>query len=57
VKDDDVEKAQLFHDIFVELAISHLAEIIEGGTQLVELLLEVMKMPGIKVTSQVELWE
>ena len=51
VQNEEVERAQSFHDIFVEIALSHIKEIVEGRQFIIDLLIELFRMPGIVITS------
>lgn len=45
LQEGDAEKADMFSDIFAELALSHIDQIVDQGSPIVQILLQLQQVP------------
>ena len=57
LREGDCEKADLFSEIFTELALSHVNQIVDQGSPILQILLQLQQLPSANFSSQVNFWK
>lgn len=47
----------MFSDIFAELALSHVGQIVEQGSPIVQILLQLQQLPEANISAQTPFWK